>query len=194
MKTTEILSKVAVTGLLVLGLSDVNHTEAVANNYANVYNSNIYNINNIKKKKYINNISNINNRKKIITKRASRATLFRFRVKQVMFGIRMKESHGNYNADSRWSSACGAYQYITSTWNDYKGYHTACDAPKSVQDMRMQRDILIRYKKYGGDWKKIIAAHLYPAYANDKSLWNKEINGNPTLNEYVHGVLKYAKI
>ena len=45
MKTTEIVSKVAVTGLLVLGLSDVNHTDAVASNYASVYNRNIYNNN-----------------------------------------------------------------------------------------------------------------------------------------------------
>lgn len=190
MKTTEIVSKVAVTGLLVLGLGSVNNPEAVANNYAEVYNRNIYNINNI------NNRSksiNINNRIKE-SQRASRMALFNSRVQRVMYGIRMHESHANYKAKSKWSSACGAYQYIRSTWNDYKGYPTACLAPKAIQDKRMMRDILLRYEKYDGDWKKIIAAHLYPKYAHDKSLWNKHIPGNPTLNEYVKGVLKYAKI
>lgn len=195
MKTTEIASKVAVAGLLVLGLSDVNHTEAVASNLSSVYNRNINNIIYINKKN--NNINKINkdiNKRLQDSQRATRSSVFHVKLRKVMYGIKMHESHGNYKADSKWSSACGAYQYITSTWNDYKGYSTACKAPRAVQDMRMQRDLLIRYEKYGGDWKKMIAAHLYPAWANDKFLWNRNIPGNPTLNEYVNGVLQYAKI
>lgn len=192
MKTTEIASKVAVTGLLVLGLGSVNNPEAVANNYAEVYNRNIYNINNIDNRSKSININNRIKEREI--KRASRMALFNSRVQRIMYGIKMHESHANYKAKSKWSSACGAYQYITSTWNEYKGYRTACDAPRHIQDKRMMRDILLRYEKYDGDWKKVIAAHLYPRYANDKTLWNRHIPGNPTLNEYVDGVLKYAKI
>lgn len=192
MKTTAIVSKVAVTGLLVLGLSDVNHTDAVASNYASVYNRNIYNITNIKHTSKSTNISN--KRIQEATRASRQMALFNSRVQRIMYGIRMHESHANYKAKSKWSSACGAYQYITSTWNDYKGYKTACAAPALIQDKRMQRDILQRYERYDGDWKKVIAAHLYPKWANNKSYWNHHIPGNPTLNEYVEGVLKYANI
>lgn len=191
MKTTEIASKVAVTGLLVLGLSGVNHTEAVANNLSDVYNRNIYNIN---KLEYRDISNNINKRIKESNRASRQQALFNLRVQRIMYGFRMHESHANYKAKSKWSSACGAYQYIKSTWNNYKGYPNACVAPKHIQDKRMLRDILLRYERYDGDWKKVIAAHLYPKWANNKSLWDRHIPGNPTLNEYVEGVLKYAKV
>ena len=193
MNFTEITSKVLVSGLLVLAMSDVNHIRTIDNNISGVYNRNIYiNINN--------KLSNIKKNTISISKRtaaaerSSRSGIIRTKIMKIARGIREVESHGNYKADSRWSSACGAYQYITSTWNDYKGYNTACDAPAKIQDQRMIRDLYIRFERYGGDWQKMIAAHLYPAYANDKSKWNRDLGGNPTLNQYVRAVMKEARI
>lgn len=34
------------------------------------------------------------------------------------------------------SSACGKYQFVRGTWNNYGGYRSACDAPESVQDAK----------------------------------------------------------
>ena len=103
----------------------------------------------------------------------------------------MHESHGNYKAKSKWSSACGAYQYIKTTWNNFGGYKTACHAPKAVQDARIYHELQFNYKKYGS-WDKAIAAHFYPKWANDKSKWNHRVRGNPTIANYVKYVKKKA--
>jgi hypothetical protein len=54
----------------------------------------------------------------------------------VLATIRQHESGGNYKAYNPGGPACGAYQFITSTWNNYKGYPTACAAPPAVQDAK----------------------------------------------------------
>jgi hypothetical protein len=50
--------------------------------------------------------------------------------------IVMRESGGDYSAKNPNSSACGAYQILTGTWDGYGGYPTACAAPPAVQDAR----------------------------------------------------------
>lgn len=101
---------------------------------------------------------------------------------------------GSYQRQSYSSSACGAYQYIKRTWNNWGGYSTACAAPSYVQDERIIHELEYNFERYDGDWKKVIASHLYPARANDPSTWNKPIPGNPTVNEYVSSVLAKAKL
>lgn len=55
------------------------------------------------------------------------------------------ESGGNYKAKNPKSTASGKYQFLDSTWANYKGYKHAKDAPASVQEERA----LIEYKKNG---------------------------------------------
>jgi len=61
----------------------------------------------------------------------------RLSLEQVLSTIRRLESgayEGNYTAQNPNSSASGAYQFLDGTWNNYKGYTHAKDAPKAIQD------------------------------------------------------------
>lgn len=108
-----------------------------------------------------------------------------------LWALRMKESNGNYKAQSKYSSASGAYQYIDGTWNNYGGYARAYMAPSAVQDRRAREDVERNFKKYGGDWRKVAMAHFYPAWANDTSQWgNVPAPGNPTGWDYVNGIME----
>lgn len=110
-------------------------------------------------------------------------------VDAILRGLRMHESGGNYRARSRISSAAGAYQYLTGTWNRYGGFATADQAPPEVQDARARRDLLAAYNRFG-DWEKAIAHHFYPAWANDKTKWNQSPSkGNPSVRAYVDSVM-----
>jgi hypothetical protein len=115
---------------------------------------------------------------------------------RIAAGIRSTETGGKgaYTRKSYSSDACGAYQYMPSTWNNYMGYKTACKAPAWVQDRRMISELKFNYKRFKGDWEKVIAAHFMPARANNKSTWNKKNPGNPTVRHYVNSVMKRARI
>lgn len=45
-----------------------------------------------------------------------------------------RESGGNPTARNPSSSACGLWQFISSTWDGFGGYASACDAPAEVQN------------------------------------------------------------
>lgn len=100
---------------------------------------------------------------------------------------------GAYYRKSYSSSACGAYQYMPSTWNNFMGYKTACHAPEWVQDLRMIKELDSSFKKYGS-WDMAVAAHLSPARAGNKKLWKQKIHGNPTVAEYVKSVFDKANL
>jgi hypothetical protein len=100
---------------------------------------------------------------------------------------------GAYYRKSYSSSACGAYQYMPRTWNNYMGYKNPCKAPEWVQDARIIHELEFNYKKYH-DWTKVIASHLMPSRANDKRSWNKPISGNPSVAQYVNSVLNKANL
>jgi len=100
---------------------------------------------------------------------------------------------GAYYRKSYSSSACGAFQYMQQTWNNYMGYKNACDAPEWVQDQKMIGELKSSYAVYGS-WPKAVAAHLCPARAGNPKSWSKPIAGNPTVFQYVASVFKKANI
>lgn len=53
--------------------------------------------------------------------------------------VKNRESHGDYNARNPSSGACGAWQFIPSTWAMFEGYASACDAPPTVQDEKARQ-------------------------------------------------------
>lgn len=111
-----------------------------------------------------------------------------------LYGLRMHESGGNYRAKSPISSASGAYQYVSGTWNRYGGYSQAYLAPASVQDARARADSLASYNRYNGDWEKVAARHFYPVWADDKTKWSRSPGpGNPTVQAYVNSVMRKAR-
>ena len=167
---------------------DIKNLAVYNKNISNIYNN--INIKYISIKLYNINIFNKYNKKKV---KLSKSLSFKEKVEIIMYSIKQVESHGRYNAKSKWSSACGAYQYMKSTWNNYMGYSNACSAPNWVQDARIEAELRNSYKKYG-DWRKVVAAHLIPAYADNMKLWNKPVPGNPTVNQYVSSVFKKANI
>ena len=106
--------------------------------------------------------------------------------------IGMAESGGDYVAQNPKSSASGKYQYIESTWGGYGGYATAKEAPPEVQDQRALEDVQASLEKYQNDPEKVIAAHYYPKWADDKSKWDTPpVSGSPTIRQYVDYVMNY---
>ena len=100
---------------------------------------------------------------------------------------------GAYYRKSYSSSACGAYQYMQDTWNNFMGYKSACDAPEWVQDQRMIAELKSSYKTYGS-WPAAVAAHLCPSRAGNVKTWFKPVPGNPTVFQYVSSIFQQANI
>ncbi|WP_143227002.1 hypothetical protein [Actinomadura mexicana] len=110
-----------------------------------------------------------------------------------LWALRMQESNGVYdrNAGTSKSTACGAYQYITSTWNNYGGYARACEAPPSVQDRRVKEDVLRMWNKYH-KWQPIAVDHFTGSWGPNPEKWDQcpgACDFNPTAWEYVDGVM-----
>jgi hypothetical protein len=82
---------------------------------------------------------------------------------------------------------------MPSTWNNYRGYKSACDAPTCVQDERIIHELEFNYSKYH-DWRKVVASHLMPSKAGNTKTWNQKISGNPTVQQYVDSVFDKANV
>lgn len=77
--------------------------------------------------------------------------------------IRTMESHNNYQAQNRTSSASGAYQIIDSTWHGFGGYVHAKDAPPAVQDDKARQMVLSYLQRANGDVSAVPQYWYYPA-------------------------------
>ena len=117
---------------------------------------------------------------------------------QVVEGIKLQESGGDYTADNPTSTASGAYQYIDGTWDGYGGYSHAGDAPPDVQDAKMRADTQAAYDRLG-DWERVIASHFAGEGEQEgpKSDWDKvpgyDYNQNPSIQDYVDGVMRHIR-
>jgi hypothetical protein len=118
-------------------------------------------------------------------------------------GFKNVESSGDYKnyigkskglAQDPTQTASGAYGYTDRTWNHYKGYPRAMDAPPEVQDERMKNDLTISLHRFGGDPFKAVVNHFHPASATDPTKWNSpptDAYGKPIPNAQTPA--QYAK-
>ncbi|HMJ74561.1 MAG TPA: M23 family metallopeptidase [Iamia sp.] len=116
-----------------------------------------------------------------------------------MAGIRQIESSGNYDAigpQTRYGRATGAYQFLDSTWDGYKGFRRAVDAPNSVQDDRA-RALMGQYYARFKRWDLVaIAWHAGPGSAarvqQDPSYLDRLGDGLSRTGDYVRRALSEA--
>ena len=69
----------------------------------------------------------------------------------ILATIRFVESWGDYTAESRSSTASGAYQFLDSSWAGYGGYRRARDAPPPVQDAKAVELVNTILRRNNGD-------------------------------------------
>src|SRR5574341_1804110 len=120
-------------------------------------------------------------------------------ISDILAAIRRKESGsyaGDYTAKQGWggSSASGAYQITTGTWNNYGGYRRAADAPKSVQDAFATREVSRLLDKYNGQPEYVFGAW----YVGEGTLRAKGVDSNyvppnnkESIRQYVQSALGY---
>ena len=91
----------------------------------------------------------------------------------ILLTIRTIESGGNYTIPKNRGGASGAYQYIDSTWNNYKGYPSAYLAPPEVQDERALADVNSILWTWKGDVSMVPVIWYYPRGASDPVLMDQ---------------------
>lgn len=103
----------------------------------------------------------------------------------------VETSGGNYTETNK-IGAAGAYQYMPGTWNNYKGYKSAADAPPAIQDEKARADMTALYNKYH-DWKLVAIAWQGGVGTADKYLKTGagSSDGNLTSEEYANRVLSH---
>ena len=94
-------------------------------------------------------------------------------VGDILLTIRTIESGGNYTLPKNRGGASGAYQYIDSTWNNFKGYPSAYLAPPEVQDERALGDVNGIMWTWHGDVSMIPVIWYYPPAVRDPALMDQ---------------------
>jgi len=88
----------------------------------------------------------------------------------ILATIRYLESRGDYTAPPNKGRASGAYQFITSTWNDYAGYPEAYLAPPEIQDERAAADVTKFLAQWNNDVSMVPVMWYYPRASRDVEL------------------------
>lgn len=91
-------------------------------------------------------------------------------IANILATIRYVESRGNYAAPPNKGRASGAYQFITSTWDNYGGYHDAYLAPPEIQDERAAADVNRFLAQWNNDVSMIPVMWYYPRAAREPEL------------------------
>jgi hypothetical protein len=116
----------------------------------------------------------------------------------ILATIRFRESTGNYTAEADKGTASGAYQFTDETWNNFRGYKRAKDAPPNVQDEKAALQVQGILTKHG--LAGVPIGWYYPAALSDLTYWMDRIPradyGNTlTIREYQTAWLEtYARI
>jgi hypothetical protein len=105
---------------------------------------------------------------------------------RILITIRTVESGNNYRSDTADGSASGAYQFVDETWNNFRGYKRAVDAPPGVQDERAAILVGTTLQRYG--LEAVPIQWYYPRALRDPS-WmdrvpNPEYGNKLTVREY----------
>ena len=101
---------------------------------------------------------------------AQRVTAYPSQIANILATIRYLESRGNYLAPPNRGQASGAYQFITSTWNNYGGYRDAYLAPPEIQDERAAQDVNRFLAQWSNDVSMIPVMWYYPLASRDVNL------------------------
>lgn len=98
---------------------------------------------------------------------AQRVIAYPRQIAHILATIRYLESRGNYLAPPNKGQASGAYQFITSTWNNYGGYRDAYLAPPEIQDERAAQDVKRFLAQWNNDVSMIPVMWYYPLASRD---------------------------
>ncbi len=91
-------------------------------------------------------------------------------IANILATIRYLESRGDYTLPPNKGRASGAYQFITSTWNNYGGYPEAYLAPPEVQDERAAADVNRFLAQWNNDVSMIPIMWYFPRASRDVDL------------------------
>ena len=101
---------------------------------------------------------------------AQNVIVYPSQIANILATIRYVESRGNYDAPPNKGRASGAYQFITSTWNNYGGYRDAYLAPPEIQDERAAADVNRFLAQWNNDVSMIPVMWYYPRASRDLTL------------------------
>ena len=99
-----------------------------------------------------------------------KVTAYPSQIAQILATIRYLESRGDYLAPPNKGRASGAYQFITSTWDNYAGYADAYLAPPEIQDERAAVDVTRFLAQWNNDVSMVPVMWYYPRASRELAL------------------------
>lgn len=109
-------------------------------------------------------------------------------IDKLLHAIRTTESGGDYKSHTRAYGASGAYQFVPTTWNNYKGYAEAYMAPPEIQDEKAREMATNAWNQYH-DPRKVAQYWFWPAEVGNDNFVVPG-NGGITLGQYAERWMK----